>query len=61
VEGQQYADAKSYIMIDITLARPLIPKRPPEELARRYQIKSNQIMCMIVIASVYSMAALVLF
>ena len=35
VEGQQYADAKSYIMIDITLTRPLVPKRPPEELARR--------------------------
>nr|KAG5710751.1 hypothetical protein BaRGS_035153 [Batillaria attramentaria] len=35
VEGQQYADAKSYIMIDITLSRPLVPKRPPEELARR--------------------------
>lgn len=35
MEGQQYADAKSYIMIDIKLSRPLIPKRPPEELARR--------------------------
>ena len=36
VEGQQYVDAKSYIMIEISLTRPLIPKRPPEELARRY-------------------------
>ncbi|XP_070181892.1 cilia- and flagella-associated protein 70-like isoform X10 [Littorina saxatilis] len=35
VEGQQYADSKSYIMIDICLTRPLVPKRPPEELARR--------------------------
>ncbi|KAL8611122.1 hypothetical protein ACOMHN_064412 [Nucella lapillus] len=35
VEGQQYADARSYLMIDITLTRPLVPKRPPEELARR--------------------------
>ncbi|KAL8608639.1 hypothetical protein ACOMHN_002868 [Nucella lapillus] len=35
VEGQQYADSKAYIMIDISLTRPLIPKRPPEELARR--------------------------
>ncbi|XP_076464163.1 cilia- and flagella-associated protein 70-like isoform X2 [Babylonia areolata] len=35
IEGQQYADAKSYLMIDITLTRPLVPKRPPEELARR--------------------------
>ena len=35
VEGQQYADSKAYVMIDITLTRPLVPKRPPEELARR--------------------------
>ncbi|KAL3873547.1 hypothetical protein ACJMK2_036646 [Sinanodonta woodiana] len=34
-EGQQYVDAKSYILIEISLTRPLIPKRPPEELARR--------------------------
>lgn len=35
VEGQQYVDAKSYVMFEICLTRPLIPKRPPEELARR--------------------------
>ncbi|XP_076442365.1 cilia- and flagella-associated protein 70-like isoform X3 [Babylonia areolata] len=35
VEGQQYADAKAYIMVDISLTSPLVPKRPPEELARR--------------------------
>ncbi|XP_056020644.1 cilia- and flagella-associated protein 70-like isoform X10 [Ostrea edulis] len=35
VEGQQYVDAKSYVMLEISLTRPLIPKRPPEELARR--------------------------
>ncbi|KAK3092740.1 hypothetical protein FSP39_006770 [Pinctada imbricata] len=35
VEGQQYVDAKSYVMIEISLTQPLIPKRPPEELARR--------------------------
>ncbi|XP_061173813.1 cilia- and flagella-associated protein 70-like isoform X1 [Saccostrea echinata] len=35
VEGQQYVDAKSYVMLEICLTRPLIPKRPPEELARR--------------------------
>ena len=36
VEGQQYVDARSYIMIEVSLSRPLIPKRPAEELARRY-------------------------
>lgn len=35
VEGQQYVEAKSYIMLEICLSHPLIPKRPPEELARR--------------------------
>uniref|UniRef100_A0A8W8HWM7 Tetratricopeptide repeat protein 18 n=1 Tax=Magallana gigas TaxID=29159 RepID=A0A8W8HWM7_MAGGI len=35
VEGQQYVDAKAYVMLEISLTRPLIPKRPPEELARR--------------------------
>ena len=38
VEGQQYVEAKSYIMIEIVLRKPLVPKRPPEELARRYCI-----------------------
>ncbi|CAC5385602.1 Cilia- and flagella-associated protein 70 [Mytilus coruscus] len=35
VEGQQYVEAKSYVMLEICLAHPLIPKRPAEELARR--------------------------
>ena len=35
VEGQQYVEAKSYVMLEICLSHPLIPKRPPEELARR--------------------------
>lgn len=35
VEGQQYVDAKSYVMLEISLTSALIPKRPPEELARR--------------------------
>ncbi|OWF40657.1 Tetratricopeptide repeat protein 18 [Mizuhopecten yessoensis] len=35
VEGQQYVDSKSYVMLEISLTSPLIPKRPPEELARR--------------------------
>lgn len=35
LEGQQYVDSKAYIMIEICLTKPLIPKRPPEELARR--------------------------
>lgn len=36
VEGQLYADAKSYVMIEIELHRPLVPKRLPEELAQKY-------------------------
>ncbi|XP_064621218.1 cilia- and flagella-associated protein 70-like isoform X2 [Lineus longissimus] len=35
VEGQQYVENKSYIVIEICLTRPLVPKRPPEELARK--------------------------
>lgn len=35
LEGQQYVDSKSYIMFEICLSQPLIPKRPAEELARR--------------------------
>ncbi|KAG5279454.1 hypothetical protein AALO_G00077950 [Alosa alosa] len=34
-EGQMYADSKSYIVIEIALDKPLVPKRPPEELAKR--------------------------
>ncbi|XP_041353572.1 cilia- and flagella-associated protein 70-like isoform X3 [Gigantopelta aegis] len=34
-EGQQYVDCKSYIKLEFALTRPLVPKRPPEELARR--------------------------
>ena len=34
-EGQLYADAKSYVMIEIELHRPLVPKRLPEELAQK--------------------------
>ena len=34
-EGQQYVDCRSYIKLEIALTRPLVPKRPPEELARK--------------------------
>ena len=34
-EGQQYTDARSYVMIEINLQRPLVAKRKPEELAKR--------------------------
>ncbi|XP_063048608.1 cilia- and flagella-associated protein 70 [Engraulis encrasicolus] len=34
-EGQMYEDAKTYIVIEIALDKPLVPKRPPEELAKR--------------------------
>ena len=45
VEGQHYADAKSYIMVEISLTRPLVPKRPTEELARRLNIVLTLIVC----------------
>ncbi|RUS91269.1 hypothetical protein EGW08_000981 [Elysia chlorotica] len=35
VEGQQYTEARSYIMVEICLDKPLVPKRPPEALAKR--------------------------
>ncbi|XP_070577266.1 cilia- and flagella-associated protein 70-like isoform X4 [Ptychodera flava] len=35
LEGMQYVEAKSYLMLEITLQRPLVPKRPPEVLAKR--------------------------
>uniref|UniRef100_A0A8C2HVQ8 Cilia and flagella associated protein 70 n=1 Tax=Cyprinus carpio TaxID=7962 RepID=A0A8C2HVQ8_CYPCA len=34
-EGQMYADSRSYIIIEIAVEKPLAPKRPPEELAKR--------------------------
>ncbi|XP_050397153.1 cilia- and flagella-associated protein 70 [Patella vulgata] len=34
-EGQMYVEAKSFVMLEIALDRPLIPKRQPEELARK--------------------------
>lgn len=37
-EGQMYADSRSYIVIDIALEKPLVPKRPPEELAKRVML-----------------------
>uniref|UniRef100_A0AAY5EA85 Cilia and flagella associated protein 70 n=1 Tax=Electrophorus electricus TaxID=8005 RepID=A0AAY5EA85_ELEEL len=35
IRAPMYADSRSYIIIEITLEKPLIPKRPPEELAKR--------------------------
>ncbi|XP_051987300.1 cilia- and flagella-associated protein 70 isoform X2 [Xyrauchen texanus] len=34
-EGQMYLDSKSYFVVEISLEKPLVPKRPPEELAKR--------------------------
>ncbi|XP_062841100.1 cilia- and flagella-associated protein 70, partial [Trichomycterus rosablanca] len=34
-EGQMYADSRSYIVFEITLEKPLVPRRAPEELAQR--------------------------
>ncbi|XP_056117732.1 cilia- and flagella-associated protein 70 [Rhinichthys klamathensis goyatoka] len=36
-EGQMYADSRSYIIIEIAMEKPLVPKRPPEELAKRVE------------------------
>ncbi|XP_073721083.1 cilia- and flagella-associated protein 70-like isoform X2 [Misgurnus anguillicaudatus] len=35
MEGQMYAESRSYIVIEIALEKPLVPKRPPEVLAKR--------------------------
>ncbi|XP_061080149.1 cilia- and flagella-associated protein 70 [Conger conger] len=35
VEGQMYVEARTYIVMEISLEKPLVPKRSPEELARR--------------------------
>nr|XP_023666401.1 cilia- and flagella-associated protein 70 isoform X2 [Paramormyrops kingsleyae] len=35
IEGQMYTEARTYIVIEIALEKPLVPKRPPEELAKR--------------------------
>ncbi|ELU15780.1 hypothetical protein CAPTEDRAFT_154432 [Capitella teleta] len=35
VEGQQYVEAQSYILLEICLHRPLVPKRLPEDLAKK--------------------------
>ena len=35
VEGQMYVESKSYVMVEINLNRPLVPKRQPEELAKK--------------------------
>uniref|UniRef100_A0A3Q2TTM0 Cilia and flagella associated protein 70 n=1 Tax=Fundulus heteroclitus TaxID=8078 RepID=A0A3Q2TTM0_FUNHE len=37
VEGNMYVDAKTYIIIEIALNKPLVPKTSPEELAQRVQ------------------------
>ncbi|XP_033886526.3 cilia- and flagella-associated protein 70 isoform X1 [Acipenser ruthenus] len=34
-EGQMYAEAGSYIVIEVALDKPLVRKRPPEELTKR--------------------------
>ncbi len=35
VEGQMYVESKSYVVIEVKLHRPLVPKRQPEDLAKR--------------------------
>lgn len=33
---QMYTEARTYVIIEITLNKPLVPTRSPEELAKRY-------------------------
>nr|XP_033770592.1 cilia- and flagella-associated protein 70 isoform X2 [Geotrypetes seraphini] len=35
VEGQQYTDSESYIILELILEKPLVPKRLPEDLAKQ--------------------------
>ena len=30
-----YVEARTYIVVEITLEKPLVPKRPPAELAKK--------------------------
>ena len=36
VEGMQYDEARTYVILEFTLQRPMVPKRAPEELAKRW-------------------------
>ncbi|XP_008403872.1 cilia- and flagella-associated protein 70 isoform X2 [Poecilia reticulata] len=38
VEGNMYLEAKTYVIIEMSLSRPLVPKTSPEELARRVKV-----------------------
>uniref|UniRef100_A0A8C9SKD8 Cilia and flagella associated protein 70 n=1 Tax=Scleropages formosus TaxID=113540 RepID=A0A8C9SKD8_SCLFO len=41
---QMYTEARTYIVIEISLEKPLLPKRPPEELAvLEYQAQINSV------------------
>ena len=35
VEGMQYDEAGTYIILEFQLDRPIVPKRAPEELAKK--------------------------
>ncbi|XP_033101103.1 cilia- and flagella-associated protein 70-like isoform X2 [Anneissia japonica] len=35
IEGQQYDEARSYIFLEFVLKKPIVPKREPEELAKK--------------------------
>ena len=43
-EGQQFVESKSYLIIEINLYRPLVPKRPAEELAKKWVFLSYTVM-----------------
>ena len=35
-EGQIYADARSYLLLEIELSKPLVPKKPASVIANRF-------------------------
>ena len=35
VEGMQYDEAGTYMILEFELTRPIVPKRAPEELAKK--------------------------
>ena len=42
-ESQQYVDFKSFIVLDIKLDKPIIPRKPFDVLAKRYIDKKIKI------------------
>ena len=43
LEGMQYDEARTYIILEFSLQRPMVPKRAPEELAKRLEQKWSRV------------------